>query len=656
MHDRILLVDDSTESLQLLEVILRKSLDAVEIESVTNGDDALAAARRGPFDLVLLDAKMPGMSGFDVCRRLKADPATRNIPVLMISGVMVDPAHRLNGLQCGAEGYVCKPFERDELVAQVKMLLRMKRYEDRLRRQEELLESELAERTATLRANEEQLRLLFDHSPDAMFVEDLNGTVLDVNAAACKLHGLERAALLGRNLLDLMPANMRAKVASDVSRWQTAQMETYEGSSVTRDGRSIPVEIRATHIRYHGSQALLVHVRDITDRKQMEQQLRRTENLESVGVLAGGIAHDFNNLLTGVLGNITYAKTEVNTREALLEVLGEAERAALRAKSLTQQLLTFAKGGTPVRKVASIAELLEETVHFVLAGSKSTYRLQIAPDIRNVIMDGGQISQVVENIVINADQAMVRGGTITITVENAVYDADTGAKVGLRPGCYVKVDICDQGIGMPADVMAKIFDPYYTTKSGGSGLGLAVSHSIVTKHEGLIAVTSELGVGTTFTMHLPATAAEVPRDMVERGDAIRRGGGRILVLDDEDFIRTLLVRMLVALGYEAVAVADGKVVLAEYRRAMETHRPFDAVLLDLTIPGGMGGEETIAELLKIDPAVVAIVSSGYALEAVFSEFAKHGFSGEIAKPYDMKALGAVLADLIGKPDAGSGYA
>ena len=648
MSDRVLIVDDSEESIRLFSTLLGKSLFGLQIETAKSGEAALAAVRQGDFDLILLDAVMPGMSGFDVCRALKADPQTSNIPVLMVSGIMVGVESRVSGLQSGADGYVCKPFERDELVAQVNVLLRMKRYEDRLRQQEERLETELAERTAHLRANEEQLRMLFDHSPDAIFVEDHDGIVLDANAAACRLHGMEHAQLMGRSVLDLVPEDMRERVANDFALWRNSSPAPYEGTSRRQDGRVVPVEIRASHILYHNKPALLFHVRDISERKQIEEQRRRTENLESVGVLAGGIAHDFNNLLAGVLGNLSFAKLESTSRETLMEVLGEAERAALRAKALTQQLLTFAKGGAPVRKAGSIRDLLEETARFVLAGSKSAYRLQVHSGLWHAFMDGGQISQVLENIVINADQAMPRGGMIEIAAENFVRDGShADACMALKPGRFVKVSIRDQGVGISPEIMARIFDPYFTTKEAGSGLGLAVAYSIIAKHEGAIVVSSQPGQGSLFTIYLPATEASPARETKTANQPIRRGAGRILVMDDEEFIRTLVVRMLVALGYEAEAVPDGCAAFERYQAALKEGKRFDAVVLDLTIPGGMGGEETMQHLHEIDPTVVGIVSSGYSLEPIFSSFAQYGFKGGIAKPYDMKSLAAVLADLLG---------
>lgn len=777
MNQRILIVDDSPESLDLFRTMLSKALKSAEFICLDNATDALDYVQRERVDLVLLDAVMPGLSGFEACRTLKEQPLTRPIPVLMISGIMTDARHRVSGLDMGADGYLCKPFERDELVAQVKSLLRIKQYTDLQLQSEQRLEQELATRTASLRLSEERFRRLFDYSPDAIFVESMDGIVLDVNAAACRLHGRTKQSLVGCHVRELVPDGMQREVTEKFQKWATQELSTYEGFSLGPNGEAIPVEVRSSVIQFEGKEALLFHVRDVSERRRtdmelrqyreglenmvaqrtralaeandalntsrrnfhniveksaegilvvsaegviryanpaaarllgntagelvgslyghsltagvtaelsiclpgggtgigeavvtptewldlpanlvflrdvsererMEQQIRRAENLETVGLLAGGIAHDFNNLLAGILGNISYARSEETTRETLHEVLEEAERAAMRAKSLTQQLLTFAKGGVPVRKAASVSELLGEIVRFVLAGSKTAHRLSLAPDLWNAYMDPGQISEVIENIVINADQAMVRGGTIDVVADNYVCEGTNPEDpVALKPGRYVRIQICDQGVGMTPDVLKRVFDPYFTTKPKGSGLGLAVAYSVVMKHEGAIEVASRPGEGSTFTVYLPAThEAVVPEE--DRTPTVRRGRGRVLVMDDEAFIRSLVVRMLKAIGYDAESVTNGDEAIQRYQACRAAGTPFDVVILDLTIPGGMGGVETMQELHKLDPAVKAIVSSGYSLEPVFSSYDAYGFKGGVAKPYDMKTLSGVLADVM----------
>ncbi len=475
---------------------------------------------------------------------------------------------------------------------------------------------------------------IVDKSAEGILVVDAQGVIRYANPAARLLLGGPGApVLIGQRF--------------DHPRLDDGVFELPVRTTASGEGLA---EAVVAQTEWQGQAARLIFLRDVTERERLDRQLRRAENLETVGLLAGGIAHDFNNLLSGILGNISFARSAAGTHDPLQEVLGEAERAALRAKALTQQLLTFAKGGAPVRQAARVGDLLEESVRFILAGSNCAYRLNLAPDLWNAFMDAGQISEVIENIVINADQAMPGGGTVEITADNFMCAPDNSpAPITLKPGRYVRMAITDGGVGMPPEVMARVFNPYFTTKPTGSGLGLAVAYSVIRKHDGAIAVASREGVGTTFTVYLPATDEPVVTEE-EVGDAEPpRGHGRIMVMDDEAFIRSLVVRMLKSLGYEAESVAHGEEAVACYRQALGEGRRFDAVILDLTIPGGMGGVDTMQALHALDPKVRAIVSSGYSLEPVFSSYESYGFRGGIAKPYDMKTLAVAVADVLRQP-------
>jgi len=376
---------------------------------------------------------------------------------------------------------------------------------------------------------------------------------------------------------------------------------------------------------------------DITERKRMEEELLRAQKLESVGALAGGIAHDFNNILTTILGNISLAKIQVTPENQLFELLGEAETASARAQTLTKQLLTFAKGGAPVKETASIKDILKESCSFVLRGSKSRSEFSISEDLWPAEVDVGQISQVINNIVINANQAMPKGGTIQVAADNLIIEARHSLPV--KPGRYVKVSIKDQGVGIAEDHLLNIFDPYFTTKQEGSGLGLATTYSIIKKHNGHVTVESRLGVGTTFHIYLPASAKIVPEKEEVK---IIKGQGRILVMDDEAPLRIIVGRMLEKLGYEAEFAEDGAEAIRMVKEAKEAEKPFDAVILDLTIPGGMGGKEAINKILEIDPEVKAIVSSGYSDDPVLANFQEYGFKGMMPKPFEFRSLGEVL--------------
>jgi CheY-like chemotaxis protein len=360
-----------------------------------------------------------------------------------------------------------------------------------------------------------------------------------------------------------------------------------------------------------------------------------------VGLLAGGIAHDFNNILTTILGNVSMAKTQVKPEDEIFDLLNEAETASIRAQTLTKQLLIFAKGGAPLKETASVVDIVKESCGFVLRGSKSRCDFSIAEDLWPAEVDAGQISQVINNIVINANQAMPEGGIIQVAAENLIIDDKHGLPVNL--GKYIRISITDQGVGIAKKHLLNIFDPYFTTKQEGSGLGLATTYSIIKKHGGHITVESTLGEGTIFHIYLPASDKVVPEKEEVK---LIKGHGRILVMDDEASLRKMVGIMLGNLGYEAEFAKDGAEAIRMVKEAKETEKTYDAVILDLTIPGGMGGKEAINKLLEIDPDVKAIVSSGYSDDPVLSNFHEYGFKGMMPKPFESRSLGKVLHEVL----------
>ncbi|MHB8104106.1 MAG: PAS domain S-box protein [Dehalococcoidales bacterium] len=380
---------------------------------------------------------------------------------------------------------------------------------------------------------------------------------------------------------------------------------------------------------------------------QLEQERLRSAKLESIGTLAGGIAHDFNNLLTGIMGNIGLVKTYTSPSDDVYEMLDEAEKAAVRAKDLTQQLLTFARGGKPVKKLVDIAALINESAGFALRGSKARQELSLPKDLWPVEADEGQISQVINNLVINADEAMPLGGTLKISAENLNLKK---ADVTLLPGGnYVCIHISDTGIGMSAENLQRIFEPYFTTKQRGSGLGLTTAYSIVRNHGGMIKVDSKLNKGSNFHIYLPATIkASTKGGKKMKAVSSSQAGGKVLVMDDDEIIRKMLKNMLNLAGYIVELAAEGSEALEKYKQAQKEADPFNVVIMDLTIPGGMGGKEAVQKLLEIDPQAKVIVSSGYANDPIMSEFKKYGFKAVIAKPYSVKQLQESLSSLLTK--------
>ncbi|MDR3580496.1 MAG: PAS domain S-box protein [Oryzomonas sp.] len=386
---------------------------------------------------------------------------------------------------------------------------------------------------------------------------------------------------------------------------------------------------------------------DITERELYHDQLLKVEKLESLGVLAGGIAHDFNNLLTAIIGNISFARTFLSESHKTSQILMNAEKAANRAADLAHQLLTFAKGGQPIKKVVCVKHILEESASFVLRGSNVSCNVEIPDDLYAAEVDEGQISQVFNNIIINATHAMPGGGLISIKGKNTtVNDANI---MSLPPGWYIKIAITDTGCGISTENLKKIFDPYFTTKSYGSGLGLASAHSIITKHEGYIGVSSEIGKGTTFEILLPASAhVSAYDDTCKNSNKFdQQEGLTVLVMDDEEIIRAMVSKMMVVLGYQVQTCANGDEAITLYKAAIDSGSPYSAVIMDLTIPGGMGGREAAEHILAIDSNARLIVSSGYSTDHVMAEYGKFGFCSTLQKPYNLEdikmTLNAVLS-------------
>lgn len=401
-------------------------------------------------------------------------------------------------------------------------------------------------------------------------------------------------------------------------------------------------------------QEIVEHEQAEEEKKRLAAQLQQAQKLESVGTLAGGIAHDFNNLLSIIMGNISMAKDDVKPEHGVTEFLDEAEKASLLARDLTKQLITFSKGGAPVKKISYISNLIEKATNFALSGSNLGCEFNTPDDLWPVEIDEGQIRHVINNVVINAVQAMPKGGTIKVCAKNIVSGTDKDYEgLSLPDGNYVKISIRDQGTGISDKDLPMIFDPYYSSKERGTqkgmGLGLATSYSIIKQHKGEITAQSKLGVRTTINIYLPASEIEVPvKKKLE--EKVIVGKGRILIMDDEEMIRDVLSQMLRRLGYEVESSKDGTEAIESYKKAMKSDNPFDAVMLDLTVRGGMGGRDAIQKLIEIDPDVNGIVNSGHSDDPVMTYFKKYDFCSAIAKPFSMPELSVILDKVITDTD------
>ncbi len=496
-----------------------------------------------------------------------------------------------------------------------------------------------------LRESEEKYRLVVENAGDAIVVAQ-NGIVEFVNPRAMEITGYEYGDLKSRPFLDFIHPDDRQMVAQRYKERLRGEplRVPYHFRVMAKDESAIWVEIRTVLINWDGMPATLNFLSDITTKRRIEEELLKVEKLGSIGILAGGIAHDFNNILTAIMGNISVAKMYLTAQDKVFDRLSDAERACLRAQGLTQQLLTFSKGGSPVKKLCAISDLLQESCQFAIGGSNIRCEFSLPHDLWATECDEGQINQVLHNLVINAEHAMPHGGVVIVSAENVTITAEHS--LPLQNGKYVRASIKDGGIGIPEQHLSKIFDPYFTTKHRGSGLGLATSYSIIKNHGGLITVESELGVGTRFDVFLPASPKVISRSKHEPDRPVG-GEGKILFMDDEEPIRMLAAEMLSLLGYEVVLAKDGDEALDLYSSAKESPKPFSAVIMDLTVPGSMGGKETIRRLLELDPEVKAIVSSGYSHDPVMAEYEKHGFGGVVVKPFGIKEVSEVLKRVIG---------
>jgi PAS domain S-box-containing protein len=534
-------------------------------------------------------------------------------------------------------------------------------------------------------------RLLVENSLGLMCIHDLDGILRFINPAAAQSlgyypeNGYSPEDSVGRNLRDFFAPSVRHLFDEYLCR---IQREPTSGGLMRLEARDRSERIWfCRNVRYDelgGAPVVLGHAIDITERvraeralkeaqkalqkaneelatrvaertaelqqanlrllaemeqrKHVEEELFRGRKLESLGLLAGGIAHDFNNFITIISGNIALAKMQFQPADPVGDILEQAEVACKRATSLASQLLTFGKGGAPVRKPSSLAEVVKDAVDLARAGAQVTIEMAMEGDLWSAEIDVEQIGHAMHNILLNARQAMPEGGIIEVRAENVVLDVDTPA---LRSGRYVKISVRDHGCGIAPDVLPGIFDPYFTTKQSGSGLGLATVHAIIAKHQGHITVQSMLGVETTFSLYLPACPTVEPTASAI-GQQLQTGLGRILVMDDEEALRKLLAQILKRLGYEVDCAREGAEAIELYQRAKDSGHGFDAVLVDLTIPGGMGGKEVAARLREVDDSVILIASSGYSQTPIMSEFRRYGFDDVISKPWTPLQLSQVL--------------
>jgi len=620
---KILLVEDHRDSRRTLQrLIERRGHEVVAVASAEEAEQVLASDK---FPFLILDWMLPGKSGLDLCRELRDRPDGDDIFILLVTA-RAETNDLEVALAAGANDYLTKPF--DLALLNIRLSVAERRI------------FALAERNqarAELQESARRMTEILEKTTDAFFALDRQWRFTYLNAQAEKLFDRSRDQLLGKELWKEFPHLKNSPIEQNYHRVVAQQIPVeFEMSDVNE---KIWFEMHA----YPSGGGVSVFFRDVTERKRTEEERLTTGKLESLGTLAGGIAHDLNNILTVISGNIGLAQIEAPAGATnLLSSLGKAGQAAQHAARLSGQLLTFSKGGAPLKRVVSISQLLTHAAEFSLYGSNLRADIDIPVDLWKAEVDPGQIEQVINALMINAREAMPHGGTVCVSARNMELEDEEGAL--LPRGRYLKITVADRGCGIDEEFVTKIFDPYFTTKPNGSGLGLAISYSVVKRHGGLLYLENSSSEGSTFSFYLPASDENtvISEPMVSERFTPFHHHNRVLVMDDEAAVRELISDLLVTLGFEVTAVPDGVEAVKTYERALRQGETFQAVILDATIRGGMGGVATIERLRKVDPNVTAIICSGYSDEAALSEFLSYGFRAALPKPFTRHDLADVL--------------
>ena len=619
---KILLVEDHAESRRSLQKLIQRR--GHEVVAVGSAEEAEVELTNQHFPFLILDWMLPGKSGIELCQELRGHAHGDEFFILLVTA-RDDPADLELALEAGANDYLTKPLDPDRLNVRLSVAeRRIRALSDRVQARAELQE--------TVR----KMTDILEKTSDGFFAVDRDWKFTFVNRQAERLLERRREDLIGKDVWMEFPQFKRDAFERNYRRAMSEQV------AVEFEASDAKGQVWFELLAYPSGGGVSVFLRDVTDRKRVEEERITTSKLESLGTLAGGIAHDLNNILTVISGNIGLAQIEAPPNSTnLLSALSKAARAAQHAAQLSNQLLTFSKGGAPLKRIVSIRDLVEQAAEFSLHGSNLWADLDLGRDLWKAAVDPTQIEQVVNALIINAREAMPNGGTVRVLARNVDVDADAG--ISLTPGRYIKVQISDDGSGIDARSIARIFDPYFTTKPAASGLGLSIGYSVIKKHGGILLLESTSANGSAFSFYLPATDAEfsIPEPTLVN-EIFKFNHQRILVMDDEASIRDLTSELLATLGYDVTAVPDGAEALRTYQEAMRRGESFDAVILDATIRGGMGGLATIDRLRDLDPKVTAIVCSGYSDEAALAEFLAYGFQAALPKPFTRHDLANVL--------------
>ena len=661
---RILAIDDKEDNLIVISALLENRIPDCNVITAQSGSEGLKKAKAESPDTILLDIKMPGMDGYEVCKRLKEDESTKHIPVIMFTAEKIESQDRVSGLDAGADAYLTKPIEEPILIAHVNAALRIKRAEDALRMDKNSLEEIVRERTMELRESEERYRLLAENARDIISTWDMNLRFTYVSPSVTPLCGYSVEEIINRKLEKFItPASFEvaaqiieeAMVLEKLEEKGFGRTWVMELEIICKDGSTVWTEIAAGFVFDKNGRAveILGITRDITERKRAEEektklqaQFQHAQKMESIGTLAGGIAHDFNNLLMGIQGYVSLMLMGVDSTHPHYERLRGIEQQVQSGAELTGHLLGFARGGKYEVNPTDLNRLIKKTSG-MFGRTKKEIKIhrKYQKDIYTVDVDRGQIEQVLLNLYVNTWQAMPKGGKLHLQTENVTLDENYIKPFQVEPGKYVKISVTDTGVGMDKATQQRIFEPFFTTKemSRGSGLGLASAYGIIKNHDGFINVYSKKGEGATFNIYLPASEKQVIEEKeLELDGKFLDGSETVLLVDDEDVIIKVSLEILNALGYHVLTARSGKEAIEVYKKNKDK---IDLIILDMIMPD-MGGGKVYDRIKEINPDIKVLLSSGYSIEGQATEILKRGCNGFIKKPFNIKELSHKIREVL----------
>ncbi len=643
---KILIIDDNPNNLRMISDVLEDSEYSVFVAE--DGESGLERAAYATPDIILLDVLMPGIDGFETCRKLKSLKETREIPVIFMTALS-EAEHKVKAFKAGAVDYITKPFQKEEVLARLTVHLRIRELTTNLNKAKTSLELRVAERTAQLaKANQDlaasrnYLNKIINAAPDPIFVKDRQHRWVLINDAFCSMTGLQRQELINKSDYDFFSENEADEFwAKDEIVFTTGEENLNEEKLTDANGVVRTILTKKTlHTDENGDLFLVGIIRDISEYKTIEAQLRQAVKMEAIGTLAGGVAHDFNNLMTAVIGYSTLLLQRLDSDSPHCKDIEQIKKAGESAAALTHQLLAFSRKQVVQPKVLDLNSIFLETKKMLgrLIGEDIEITHKLDPNLWRVIGDPGLIQQVIINLAINARDAMPKGGKLTIETGNVHLDKIYAAQhIEVAPGQYVLFAISDSGSGMDEETQSHIFEPFFTTKAKGkgTGLGLATVYGIVRQSGGHIWVYSELNQGTTFKIYLPRGEKEIePLESEEKPKEIKGGNETILIVEDDDTVRKLTKEILHPYGYRVVEAQGGKSAL----KMLETFdSQIDLLITDVVMPE-MGGRQVAKAVISRYPAAKVLYISGYTDNAIVHHGVLDSGVAFLQKPFSLLTL------------------